>query len=137
YDFTVNGVRFRGSTGRIAKREAAVRERELRHDAENRPRYDDDWTAASMLSIYWNEHAKHQRSARTTLAIIENLTAGLGKIKMMELANPVLMDYRATRRAKVTPQTVNRDIAMLQAAVNHAANIHNKPIPQIAWRSLK
>lgn len=90
-----------------------------------------------MLSIYWNEHAKHQRSARTTLAIIESLTAGLGSIKMMELANPALMDYRAARRGSVTPQTVNRDIATLQAAVNHAANIHNRPIPQIAWRSLK
>lgn len=138
YDFTVNGVRLRGSTGRIAKREAAVRERELRHDAETRPQYNDDWTIAAMLSIYWKEHAKHQASARTTLAIIEKLSKGLGGIKMMNLENSALMDYRATRRGDgVMAQTVNRDIAMLQAAMNHAKNIHNKQVPQIAWKSLK
>jgi integrase len=138
YDFTVNGTRFRGSTGRIAKREASVRERELRHDAENRPQYANDWTIASMLSVYWNEHAKHKTSARTTLAIIENLTKGLGGIKMMALENPMLMDYRAKRRSKkVIAQTVNRDIATLQAAMNHAKSIHGQHVPQIAWKSLK
>lgn len=90
-----------------------------------------------MLSMYWTEHGKHKPSAKTILPIIEHLTNGVGTVKMMDLTNPMLMDYRATRRASVIPQTVNRDIATLQAAFNHAANIHGKQVPQIAWKSLK
>lgn len=138
YDFTVNGARFRGSTGRIAKREAQVRERELKHDAEHSPQYRDDWTIAAALSIYYNEHIKRLPSARTVLANIENLTKRIGHIKMMALTNPILMDYRAARRGgDVIAQTVNRDFAHLQAAFNHAKNIHGKAMPDIVWKSLK
>lgn len=90
-----------------------------------------------MLSIYWNDHAKHQKSALTTISIIEKLTEGLGTIKLMDLDNARLIEYRAKRRADVIAQTVNRDIATLQAALNYAANIHSQPIPRIAWKTLK
>lgn len=138
YDFAVNGVRFRGSTGRIAKREAQTRERELKHDAEHSPQYRDDWTIAAALSVYYNEHAKHKTSARVILANIAQLTKGIGHINMLDLTNHMLLDYRAVRRGGgVIAQTVNRDFAHLQAAFNHAKNIHGKQVPNIVWKSIK
>lgn len=51
-----------------------------------------------------------------------------------EITNSDLMDYREARqRQGLLPQTVNRDLAYLKAALRHANQMHGKQIPAIAW----
>lgn len=51
-----------------------------------------------------------------------------------EISNSDLMDYREVRQRKgLLPQTVNRDLAYLKAALRHANQMHGKQIPAIAW----
>jgi len=138
YDFTVHGIRFRGSTGKQTKRQASIVEAELRNDAANKKGIKDDWRIRELLGTYWNDHAKHTKSAKTIYPILDALSRILGPDAMlMDIRSDTMMNYRATRRAEVEKHTVNRDIAHLKAAMNHARNIYGKEIPVISWKKIQ
>jgi integrase len=139
YSFTVNGARFRGSTGCAGKREAQIIEAEKRHAIKRGMVPKDKWTLHICLGSYWSERAKNNRSSKTILAKLDALRRILGKdTQIMALTNAMLMDYRATRRGEgLQAHSVNRDLACLKAALNHANQMHGQQVPALAWSRIK
>lgn len=139
YSFTLKGVRFRGSTGCTSKREAEIVEAEKRHEAKNRRTHKDPWRLRDCFGAYWSEHAKHKRSAMFVYRKLDALTRILGKDTLLaDLTNASVMDYRARRRGEgLQPQSVNRDITCLRAALNHARTLHGQEVPALAWSRVR
>jgi integrase len=139
YSFALDGVRFRGSTGETGKREAQAVEAERYHEAKQSRVPRDKWSLHHCLGVYWSERAKHNKSAPSILAILAALRRHLGKeTPVMGLSNAMLMDYRAKRRGEgLQAHTVNRDLACLKAALNHANQLHGQQIPALAWGRIK
>lgn len=55
-----------------------------------------------------------------------------------DLTNADLIDYRAKRRGEgLQPHSINRDLACLKAALNHANQLHGQALPALAWKRLK
>ena len=160
-DTTVAARRHRISTGETGKRQAA-REAERLIDGlrQQAKRHGDVWTVGQCLTRWWHDHAQHLRSADAIWSNIENLDRCLdGTTPIDRLTSAMLMDFRAKRRGepahrsaksdkaraaaaarepkRVQPPTINRDIAYLQAALNHARDIHAQPVPAIPWSKIK
>lgn len=139
YSFSVKGVRFRGSTGRESKREARIVEDDEKRKAREQRSTKDEWRLRDCLGAYWKERAEKKRSADTIFAKLAALYRHLGEnTPIMALTNAMLMDYRAARRGEgLLPHTVNRDLAHLKAALNHANQMHGKQIPALAWSRIR
>lgn len=153
YSFTLNGVRFRGSTGRESKREAQAVEAEIRHKAKQRRTHSDVFRIRECFGAYWNEHASHKRSADFIFQKLDTLSRILGAETMItDLTNAQIMDYIAKRRgeqarkcakseehkqARIQAHSVNRDLSILKAALNHANQLHGQQIPALAWKRLR
>lgn len=138
YSFTVNGHRFRGSTGKTTKREAEDVERDQRQLAKMGAASGSDWSLLMVLNTYWNETAQHTVSAPTILGHFADLQRLLGKdLRSSKLTNGALMDFRAKRRGEgVQHHSINREFAYLRAAYAHCARFHDQPMPKIEWRKL-
>lgn len=139
YSFTLNGVRFRGSTGETDRRKAEIVEAERRYEAKNRRTHKDPWRLRDCFGAYWNEHAKHKRSAMFVFRKLDALSRILGGDTLIaDLTNANMLDYRAKRRGEgLQPQSVNRDFSCLQAALTHAHQMHGQPIPALAWKRIR
>lgn len=139
YSFTLGGVRFRGSTGRTCRQEAAQVEAEERHKAKHARRNADPWRLRDCFGAYWMEHAKFARDASAILAKLDALSRLLGKNTLIaHITNADLMDYRAARqREGLQAHSVNRDFAYLKAALRHAHTMHGQQVPPIAWRQIR
>ena len=139
YSFTLDGVRFRGSTGCTGKREAAVVEAEKRHEAKSRKRRDQPWRLRDCFGAYWQEHAKHRIDSKAIFRKLDALSRLLGANTMIEeLSNADLVDYRdARQREGLEAHSVNRDLAYLKAALRHAHTMHGKPLPALAWSRIR
>lgn len=138
YSFTVNGRRFRGSTGRTAKREAEEFERDQRHRV-SKGQAGSDWTLITVLNAYWNEHARFKRTSPTIHTHLAELQTGIGEtMRTSRLTAGDLMDYRARRRGTgVQLHSINREFAYLRAAYQHCHAAHGQPLPAIDWKKLK
>lgn len=119
-----------------------------------------------MLGTYWTDHAQNLGNASVMFFHYEMLSEFLGPdLPIGDLTSSLLLDYRAARRGgsikatadmlergagwrkraidekgfirAVAPQTVNRDLAHLQAAINWSRDMHGKTTPTINWRGLK
>lgn len=139
YSFTLNGTRFRGSTGETERRKAEAVEAERRYEAANRRTHKDPWRLRDCFGAYWSEHAKHTRSSLFVLQKLDALSRILGADTLItDLTNASILDYRATRRGEgLQPQSINRDFNCLKAALNHASVMHGQPIPPLAWKKLR
>lgn len=153
YSFTVNGVRFRGSTGREGKREAQLVEAELRQQAKDKRTYSDAFRLRECFGSYWNEHAKHKRSAKFVFQKLDALSRILGAETLItDLTNAKVMDYVAKRRGEqarkgakseeqkaklIQAHSINRDLSILKAALNHVNQLHGQQIPALAWKRLR
>lgn len=123
-------------------------------------RKDQAWTISEALTTWWNEHASHTDSADAIWSNIENLDRCLDcTIRVDQLTSARLMDFRAKRRGElahrsattekaiaaaaarppkyVSPSTVNRDLAYLQAAMRYVKLIHLQPIADLPWSAIK
>jgi integrase len=139
YTFNLDGVRFRGSTKRTTRREALIVEAEVRAQAARRTTPRAAWRLRDAFGAYWQEHGKHQRSSAFLFTKLEALSRLLGPDTVVtELTNAQLLDYRARRRGEgLQPQTVNRDLAVLKAALNHANQLHGQALPALAWKRIR
>lgn len=139
YSFSVNGVRFRGSTGCAGKREAQFVEAEKLQEAKQKRTHKDPWRLRDCLGAYWSEKAKHKRSSTTTFTKLEALSRILGPDTLVtDITNAKLMDYRRERKKEgLQAHSVNRDFAYLRAAFRHAQEMHQQAIPPLAWKELK
>jgi integrase len=167
YSITLpDGRRLRGSTKKTAKREARLVALEKEQTALAAPRRDQAWRLREVLGTYWTDHAQNLQTASVMFFHYELLSEFLGPdLPIADLTSSLLLDYRAARRGgsikatadmldrsspwrkralddkgfvrAVSPQTVNRDFAHLQAAMNWAKDMHGKQMPSINWRGLK
>lgn len=144
YSFTVNGVRFRGSTGQTEKKAAKVIEDDEKHRARKAAPASGNWQLRQIFGTYWNEVGKHKASHRVIEMQLDYLSEFLGpNTRVAKLDAPMLIDYRARRRGtapkgrQVREHTVNRDFATLRAALNYCNVIYGQPLPAINWKKLK
>lgn len=135
FDFTVAGVRHRGSTGCEKISDAKEVERDERAKAKKQPRYGDKWRLRNALGSYWNDHAVRLRSAKTIEYQILELSSGLGADMLIERISPAhLLEYRARRRGHgLGESSINRELHLLRAALSHAAQVHLQSVPDIPW----
>lgn len=159
--------RLRGSTQETDERKALLFEADLHGREVARPGHDDEWRLREVLGAYWAEHGQHLGTGDEIFFKFELLNAFLDPdLPLRDLTSARLMDYRAARRggairatekmieARATSwkarfvdekgfvrgcaaQTVNRDLAHLQAAMNWARDVHGKTISNIVWKRLK
>lgn len=142
YDFTVNGIRFRGSTGETGKRQAAKVEDDHKQSARRQGARKKEWTMQTLCEVYWGERGRDRKTSATILGQLAALRRHIGKDrKLSTITNATVMDYKARRRGDRTPkpldkQSVNRELTLLRAAMNHVANLHGVAIPELAWGKL-
>lgn len=153
YSFTIDGVRYRGSTEspvgkgkRAAERKADLIRDEIAEQVEIKRKFGADWRIRDVLGAYWNERLKHGNTKGGQEAMVLNLSALLGPDTMLsDVTNVTIIDMIAKRRGQTTGKlnprliarnTVNRDLATLKAAFRHAHLIHKKPLPAINWKEL-
>jgi integrase len=138
YDFTVNGLRFRGSTGKEAKREARKVEDDHKQQARKGQKRPDEWKLHDLCRAYYDEHAQHRRSSATILHQLAKLREHIGKDrKLSSITNATMMDYRQARKGEGLEQSsINREIVILRAAMRYANDIHGVAIPKLAWPKL-
>lgn len=139
YDFTLDGLRFRGSTGKTSKREAGRVEDDHKQAARKQARTATVWKVHDLCTRYYDEHAKDKASAETILHQLGKLEDYLGKDrKLMSLSNASLMDYRAKRRGDgLQGHSINREIVILRAAMTYANKMHDVQVPNLRWDSLR
>ena len=139
YDFTVNGLRFRGSTGETGKREALKVEDDHKQAARRQQQRTKEWTVQTLCETYWSEHGQHARSASTILGQLASLRRHLGKDrKLSSITNAAMMDYRAKRRGEgLEKHSINREITIMRAAMRHVAELHAVNVPKLHWEKLK
>lgn len=139
YDFTVNGLRFRGSTGETGKREALKVEDDHKQAARKQGRRKKEWTVQMLCEAYWDDHAQYRPSHATILGQLAAIRRHLGKDrKLSTITNAAMLDYRAKRRGdKLEQHSINREITIARAAMNHAAEVHGVAIPTLHWEKLK
>lgn len=138
YDFTWNGHRYRDSTKQTDRRQAEIIAHAILAEIKTRPGRADCWAITHVIATWWDEHARHTRSGDAIWSNIENLSRCMDcGVMMDELAAPRLLDYRAKRRGEgASGPTINRDLAYLKAAINHAVRLHGKTAPKIDWKML-
>ena len=146
YDFTLNGVRHRGSTKKEGKREAVAAEREERARLTAQTKHVESWRIREVLGTYWEEKLQHGNTAGGQEQMLFNISDLLGPDTPLEKIDTLsIVAFIAKRRGKLigkanpTPiqrNTVNRDLATIKAAFNHAHKVHGKMLPNISWKEL-
>lgn len=136
---TAKGRRYRRSTGETQKKLAEGAAARIHGEEMARPGRKDSWRLTDCIGTYWHDHGQHQKSSDfiwTKICAIErNLDVNAA---MAGLTNAQLLEYRARRRGEgVGGATINRDLAILKAALNHAALMHGQVAPAIAWKKLR
>jgi integrase len=139
YDFTVNGVRFRGSTGETGKREAVKVADDHKQAARKAGQRRKEWTVGVMCAAYWDDHAQHKPSSATILGQLAAIQRHLGKDrKLSSITSATMLDYRAKRRGDgLSVQSINREYTIMRAALRYVAAIHGVTIPTIHWDKIK
>lgn len=139
YAFTFRGRRYRGSTKAERKGEAQAIAAALLADLQAAPQRPESWKLTHVLGTYYTDHAQHLRSHGFVWQKITLFDAMLDTNQpLTSLTTRQLMDYRAKRRGLgVDRPTINRDMAVLKAAINHAVNAHGLAAPAIDWKRLR
>lgn len=144
YSFTINGQRFRGSTGETEIKKARLEEERQKHKVRMGLGTSKVWPLRLVLGTYWDAKGQHQKGWKTLLKQFECLSDILGaNTPITEIDAEKLATYRAKRRGmapkgrKIEERTVNRDFAMLRAAMTYCHKMHKQPLPSIDWKLLR
>lgn len=143
YSFTVNGRRFRGSTGTATKGVAKGIEAARRTDAAHATPQRDKWRVHVLTGTYLTAHAAALPSHATATYQLANLTRILGPNRYVaDLTGADVIDYRAKRRGEpgkrgpVSNASVNRELQTLRAAMRYAERHYGQAMPKIEWKGL-
>ena len=138
YSFTVNGRRFRGSTGATGKQAARAVEAVARAEAQIATPQPGHWRVSTLTGTYLESHGQHLASKATVVYQLAALNAGLGAASFIaDITGEKIIQYRAKRRgAGLGPASVNRELQLLRAALKFAERHFNQPVPRIDWRGL-
>lgn len=141
--------RFRGSTGKTKEKDALIVEAQKAKELEDGTPKVENWRVRDCFGAYWSEHGQHKETEDDILRSLAILRSHFGTdTPIAAITNADVMSFRAKRRGgmikvddrklgPVSPSTVNRDLAYLQAALTHAHLMHGKPPPALAWKKLK
>jgi integrase len=138
YDFTINGERFRGSTGETSKREARKVEDDHKQSARKKGRRPKEWTMHRVMMTYYDERGQDKASSTTILHQLGMLEDYIGEArKVGTITNATVMDYRQKRRADgLQPHSINREVEIFRSALRYCAKVHKAPIPELEWDAL-
>lgn len=115
FDFQLNGVRWRGSTGCTARRDAEEFERRQRRKAAL-PALARPPVTLDLAAGLYSEHAELQPSWPTTRYILAALVKGLGASTLLSaITQRDLQVYYARRRNGRSNASVNREIEVARA----------------------
>ncbi len=139
FDFTVGGVRFRGSSGEEGKREAREAERKAIAAAKEAGAKRGRWKLRHALGAYWSDHAERLRSSATISHQLEKLSEYLGPNILLTAITPAMLTLYHRRRVLdgLKEHSVNREIVILRAALQHAQSIHGQQMPDIQWAKVR
>lgn len=139
YSFTFRGNRYRSSAGTTSKSEAQAIAAALLADLKAAPQRPESWKLTHVLGTYYTDHAQHLKSHSFIWQKITLFDSRLDTQQPLDrLTTRQLMDYRAKRRGDgIDRPTINRDMAVLKAAINHAVNAHGLAAPSIDWKRLR
>lgn len=136
YDFTVGGVRFRGSTETDNKEAAKAIEAKLRNDValnrhlEKKPRI----TLNNALGKYWLDHGQYCASANSAIKTHSlHIQNHFGKSIYLDELNDALIN-RYVVGQKVSNSTKNRRLELLRALINRAKDQWGVETPDLNLR---
>jgi integrase len=141
--------RFRGSTGETNEKAARLVEAKKEQELLAGTPKVEAWRVRDCFGAYWSDHGQHKETEGDILRSLAILRAHFGTdTPIAAITNADVMSFRAKRRGgtikvddrklgPVSPSTVNRDLAYLQAALTHAHLLHGKQPPALAWKQLK
>lgn len=142
YSFTVNGRRFRGSTGTETRKTAELIEAKLRDEAllgtvmVKRP----SMTLDEAAGRWWLEAGADHSNAKTEKQQLGVLLDLLGKSARLEdiddrTVSDLVPRLRARRRgtALVSPATVNRYVELLKRVMNRASKAWKVQVGDVDW----
>lgn len=143
YDFQFRGVRYHGSTGCQAKRDAERYERDRRTEAALGAKVKPSLTMDEAMGIFWEQKAKHDKDG-TIEGQLARLVAMIGPKKLIaDITQHDMNVFVATRRGMkaryketlVSAATVNREIEAMRRAVAYLSDGYSVPV--IKWSKLK
>lgn len=147
YDFTVGGVRYRGSTQTDSLETAKAIIAKLRLDAVKGNHFADVSKMVINMETacarFLLEHAQYLKSYRTINSHITHLLSLMGgNMNLAEISNKDVHAYVAHRRAQVddkgerlvTDTTINRELETLRKIINVARDKWEHPITHINFR---
>ncbi|HVI92334.1 MAG TPA: site-specific integrase [Dongiaceae bacterium] len=152
YDFTLNGVRYRGSTQTENREQAETIAAKLRTDAVTGThfRQKESITVREAFGKYWLEIGKHATSANDIEYQLANMQRQFGRDRMLDaLTDKEIAEYVARRRGMrpanakkgstklVAASTVNREVELLRRVFMRARDLWKVDIGEMpAWKQL-
>lgn len=136
YDFSVDGVRFRGSTQTDDLETAKSIEAKLRADVVVGKHFKrlPEITLNEACARYWMEHAVFLKSQETVKFHCRHLLRFFGaKLMLHALSSNLLAQYVASRRRRVSGSTVNREVSTLRKIINLARHVWEVRTPELAF----
>lgn len=146
-EFTIDGQRFRRSTGETTRGKAEKIERRFRREAreelENVAR--SGVTLGRVLGYFWEHYGQYDADSATTFGRLERLEDLLGAETLVEsLDDATMISYVLRRRAIPTPRgtlpapaTVNRDVELLRRVLHRTRKGLRYAMPDIDWGELR
>lgn len=132
YDVTVNGRRFRGSTGTDSKDLAKAFEAKLTNklykemNLDEKPRI----TVSQAAGEYWENHLCFTRSAQSAVPTLRRLIDAFGKNTFLdEVSARMVANFVARTRQEVKDESVNRFLDVLIALNNRMESLGYQHCP--------
>lgn len=146
YDFTVGGLRFRGSTEAADKEQAKGIAAKLRVDALSQQHFPrpEDMTIGQAFGRYYSEVAEHQPSADDVFRQLDKMGAHFGSGALLsQTQDSRIAEYVSRRRGDkfrgqpISNATVNREIELLRRVYRRAHDLWSADIGSMPrWRKL-
>jgi integrase len=141
YDFTIDGVRFRGSTKATTCRAAERLESKERNRILLGETAKETITLSEAFERYYQEHAQYQPSGADTDAQLARLLQCMGNQPLTAYSDDDVSQYVARRRGQkaryshhlVSPATVNRETELLRRVFRRARKNWTKAVADIDW----
>jgi len=155
-NFTVDGIRYRGSLKTDSEETAEIIASKRKSDIQlaklvGKPPEKAEMTLDTALGAYWLEHAHLLPSAPQIKIASEALRVGLGKMTLLSEITPrMLTSYVAARRAgkffhpatrrrrgpMLANATINNDLMFLRAVMNREEEKGGVNVAKIEWRKV-
>jgi integrase len=137
FDYWWQGHRYHGSTGCTSRRDAERFESNHRRQIALGEKVKESVTVERACSLWFDSVGTHLASHATCLYQLGYLTAGLGaNTPLQDVTLRDLDTYIATRRARVSNASVNRETALFRRVVKWLGE-REYDTPEIAWKALR